>query len=428
MKILFLTYIFPPFNAIGGVRTGKTAKYLIESGHDVKVISCANQSLAQNLSLEIPEKNVEYTPWINVNSPVEIILGGKKKVAAKGFLPSSKHLPNWVRKMGAQYRNLINFPDGQIGWYPFAMQASNNLIGRWFPDLIFASASPFTTLLVASALSRKHKIPWIAELRDLWSDNHNYIGPPWRQNIERRLECRILSSASGLVTVSAPLKKVLESKYSNPCKVITNGFDPEDTPDSPSVPFSKGIVQIVYTGQVYSYEQDPSSLFIALQQMGEGKEMIRVHFYGRHLGFALQLAIRHNVSHLIEIHEPVSHKESLSIQAQSDILLLLSGQSPAWKGVYTGKLFEYLGARRPILCIGDTDGVAANLIRERSAGIPLNEPEKIAIQLQQWIKVKNDNGEIPFLPVEVGKGFTRKEQTEELIKFFQSCLEIPVSA
>ena len=48
-------------------------------------------------------------------------------------------------------------------------------------------------------------------------------------------------------------------------------------------------------------------------------------------------------------------------------------------------------------------------------------------QLQQWIKKKNGNGEIPFLSSEVGKGFTRKEQTQKLMEFFETCLKNPVS-
>ena len=423
--------MFPPFNAVGAVRTGKTAKYLVELGHEVKVISGSNQVFDNRLPLEIHDKNIEYTPWLNVNSPIELILGGRNKVAKKGYLQSSAHLPSWVQKLGYLYRYLVNFPDGQIGWYPFAMKAGNNLVRSWFPDLIFASASPYTALLVASALSRKHNIPWIAELRDLWSDNHNYLGPAWRQFLERKLEARTLKSACGLVTVSEPLKEVLDSKYSIPCKVITNGFDPENESRSSVVPFSDGIVRIVYTGQIYSHEQDISPLFLALQQMGKDREKIRIHFYGRYGGFtlpALQPALELGFRHLIEFHQPVSHHESLLLQAGADILLLLPGVSPTWKGVYGAKLFEYLGVRRPILCIGNTDGVAAKLIREKKAGVTLNQPEQIALQLQQWVKKKNDNKEIPFLPTEVGKGFTRKELTKSLIEFFQTCLKSTVKS
>ena len=95
MKILYITYTFPPFNAIGAVRTGKTAKYLIESGNDVKVITCANQSLVSDLPLEISEQHVHHTNWINVNRPVEFVLGGKKKI--QGVQPPAAIFSKYVK-------------------------------------------------------------------------------------------------------------------------------------------------------------------------------------------------------------------------------------------------------------------------------------------------------------------------------------------
>ena len=427
MKILFITYIFPPFNAIGSVRTGKTAKFLVESGHDVKVISCAKQSLSKNLSLEISEQSVQYTDWINVNSPVEFILGGKKKVASKGYYPIVKNLPGWIFRLGCLYRSILNFPDGQIGWFPFAKRSGDRLIQQWKPDLIFSSAVPYTSLLIASTLSRKHKIPWIAELRDLWIDNHYRIHPVWRRKLEERLERFTLSTAIGLVTVSDPLNHLLKSKYPIPCATITNGFDPEDYPETTKISFSNGKIHLTYTGQLYSLKRVPTPLFIALNKMGADAEKVRVHFYGRYLDFAYEYARKYNVDHLVEIHEPVSHSEALNIQTKADVLLLFPGYDVEDQGIFTGKIFEYLGARRPILCIGNTEGVAANLISERKAGISLNEPEKIALQLRYWIKEKSENGEIPFLSSEVGKGFTRKEQTQKLMKFFETCLNKSVS-
>ena len=423
MKLLFITHAFPPWNSIGAVRTSKTAKYLVEYGHKVKVISCKDQSLASNLPLAIPEHCVEYTSWWDINSPVELLLGGKKKVAAKGYYPSVSNLPNWILSSGIFYKNFLNFPDGQIGWYPFARQAGSRIINQWRPDLIFASAAPFTSLLVASALSRKHRIPWVAELRDLWVDNHNWVRPPWRYYFENLLEHHVLGSARGLVTVSNPLAETLRLKYRIPCEVITNGFDPEDYPSSVNVPHSNGIVHVTYTGQIFDLKRDPSPLFIALNKLGEDTEKIRVHFYGRYLELARNIAVKYKVEHLVKFHQPVSHLEAVKIQTQSDILLLLPGYTNEERGVFTGKLFEYLGARRPILCVGNTGGVAAELVRERAAGVTLTDPDMIAKQLSLWIKQKKDHGEIPSLHPKVGDGFTRKEQTEKLINFFERCLK-----
>ncbi|MFX9604597.1 hypothetical protein ABTP42_19610, partial [Acinetobacter baumannii] len=64
MKILLVTYYFPPYNAMGAVRTGKTAKFLEALGHEVRVISAIDQPLAQSLTTEIPEEHVHRTKWI----------------------------------------------------------------------------------------------------------------------------------------------------------------------------------------------------------------------------------------------------------------------------------------------------------------------------------------------------------------------------
>ena len=64
----------------------------------------------------------------------------------------------------------------------------------------------------------------------------------------------------------------------------------------------------------------------------------------------------------------VRHKESINLLLASDMLLLVIPEISNNKGILTGKLFEYLGARKPILCIGPTDGDAAKIIQECKAG------------------------------------------------------------
>ena len=49
MKILFVTFYYPAFNSIGAIRTGKTVQYLKEMGHDVDVITAADQPLEPTL-------------------------------------------------------------------------------------------------------------------------------------------------------------------------------------------------------------------------------------------------------------------------------------------------------------------------------------------------------------------------------------------
>lgn len=77
------------------------------------------------------------------------------------------------------------------------------------------------------------------------------------------------------------------------------------------------------------------------------------------------------------MYPPVSRKESLRIQSESDVLLLLTWNDPSEKGVYTGKIFEYIGNAKPILVIGSRDNVAAELVRENGFGIVAGKMEEV---------------------------------------------------
>lgn len=422
MKVLIVSYYFAPYNTIGAVRVSKLAKYWTRQGHDVKVLTAKNVPLLETLPLEIAQENIIDTPWFNVDFIPELLFGGKAKVAKRGY-PTSNSLAN---KLKLAYKTIFNFPDSQIGWYPYALRYAKKLLQDWKPDFIYASATPFTSLIVAKSLSSTYQIPWFAELRDLWVDNHYHSYPKVRRFIEEKLEKQILSTATGLITVSQPLADKLRQKYSLPIAVILNGFDSEDFPeDMKEQFFDLNYLNIVYTGTIQLGYQDPSPLFAALASLGTEAEKVRIHFYGRLSENTIsQIAGQYKIGCLVKVHSPVAYGEALQIQIQADILLLLLYNDPAEKGVYTGKLFEYIGARRPILGIGTSDGVAAELIEQREIGFVLNEPSQIATKLQYWLKQKNENLVIPSLPKSATVGLERKERAKDLESFILQTLGI----
>ena len=134
----------------------------------------------------------------------------------------------------------------------------------------------------------------------------------------------------------------------------------------------------------------------------------------RYLQHVRRLAAQYDIQSIVQVNESIPYKEALRAQRQADVLLLLLWNDPREKGVYTGKLFEYIGAGRPILAIGPSDNVAAELIVERKAGIVLQRPTDIAEQLQKWIVQKQVSGAIPPLPLDAGTGLSREEQTRQL--------------
>ena len=410
MRILIISYFFPPYNTIGAVRVGKLAKYWHERGHEVRVISAENQLEPQTLNLGIPEEQVTYSKWANLNFWVRLLSKEKGDALSSATTDERQGL---LSKLAALYRAMVNFPDGKIGWYPYALGAGNKLLESWKPDFIYASAHPLTALLIAERLASRHRIPWFAELRDLWTQNHYYTYGFPRRNLETWLERRTLTQTSGLITVSEPLADDLRI-FGVPTKTVLNGFDLEDYPKQTALPNPK--LQIIYTGIIYAGKRDPTPLFQALRQMGEAAKQVEVHFYGRKLAMVEAMAKAQGVEGSVRVHEAVPYQESLRLQKSADALLLLTWDHPSENGVYTGKLFEYIGASRPILALGSQDSVAARLIQNRGLGLTAINPTQIAQWLTQQLEHKRKGG-IPDLPASAQQGLSRVEQFERLDGF-----------
>ena len=430
MRVLMLAYFFPPYNTIGAVRTGKTAKFLRRFGHDVRVVSAADQMFQPTLPLEIEPERLIQTRWWDVNRPVEWVLGGRKRVASEGFTPGKAgQRSTLLSALGRLYKSLLHVPDGQIGWYPFAYRAACRVLQEWPAEVIVASATPFTSLLLASRLARRFGTAWVGDLRDLWVDNTGNPHPRWRRKLERSVERRTLRSAAGLVTVSEPLAERLRELVDCPVDVVLNGFDPADYPPCdapispvrqlPTKPTRQPTIRLAYTGMAYQQGQDPRPLFEAIRQLGPLRHQVRVDFYGRYVQWIARLAEDYGVADQIGIRGVVPYQESLRIQRQADALVFLLWTDPQARGIFSGKLFEYLGARRPILAIGPDHDEPAQLIRTRAVGTVSNDSAAIAEQLRAWIAEKQSRGSLPDLPASRVADLTRERQTRRFEQFLQ---------
>ena len=65
MKILIISGYFPPYNAIGSVRVGKFAKFLIDEGKEIRILTSKNYDLKKNLIQEIDNKFIYETEWFD---------------------------------------------------------------------------------------------------------------------------------------------------------------------------------------------------------------------------------------------------------------------------------------------------------------------------------------------------------------------------
>lgn len=413
LRVLLVSFRFPPFNSVGAVRVGKTAKYLARFGHEVRVLTAGEQGISPTLPLELAPEQVTYTRWVDVNWPARLASGGRAKVEAQGFASQrSGGVVAWGARL---YKNLLNNPDGQVGWYPFAVRAGERLLREWRPDVVFASALPITSLMVASRLAAAHGVPWVAEMRDLL-DYTDAPRPGLPHRVRRSLTHRLLSSASALVTVSEPLAERLRREEGKPVRVVTNGFDAEDVAEGGDAPPAgeDGTLRIVYTGMIYPGRQDVGVLFGALRRLGPDARRVRVEFVGRYLDTVEPLARSLGVAEGVSVSPAVAYRESLALQRGADALLLVLPHDPSEHGVFTGKFFEYLAAGRPILAIGPAENVACAAVRDRGAGAVAQDEEGVAAILRRWLDEKASAGRLAAPPPAARRGFSRADQTRVL--------------
>ena len=260
-----------------------------------------------------------------------------------------------------------------------------------------------TSHIIARELKKKYQTPWIADFPDLWSQNYNSCYSLVRRYFERKLEIKALLSADILVTVSQPMAEKLQELHTKKeIYVITHGFDPKRVNDPPAKLTDK--FTITYTGQIYTGKQDPLKILIALKDLIRGGIMninnIEVRFYGPRRNWLEGATKKNNLSEIIKQYRQIDYEDSIKRQQESQLLLLLNWEDKTQKGVYTGKIFEYLAARRPILAIGgQKDNVAQKLLLETKAGVFAPEIADIKNYLKDLYLEYQKEGKVNFLAI-----------------------------
>jgi len=423
-KVAMIAHAFPPCHAIGALRAAKFAKYLPKYGWEPIVITRTWPQQSWGMD-EPPGVRVVRTAYHD-----RLGIFRRSRSSQVRTLSESSQSPGWrskVRKLASFWvRELIAYPDEFIGWKRYAVEAARELLKGENVAIIFSSSPPPTAHLIAREVQRETRLPWVADFRDLWIQNHYLRHTALRRYIERRLEKRTLARASVLVTVSSPLAAKLGRLHNKPVEVITNGFDEDDysgPPPSPTPYFS-----LTYTGQIYAGKRDPSLLFSAVRKLLQAGVIdslrFRIRFYGPDGSFVEKLAARFRVAEVVSYEGLVPYAEAVRHQRGSTALLLLSWHAPEEKGIYTGKVFEYLGARRPILVIPRTEGVLDELMEETGAGVAASSEEELIMLLVKWYDEFLTTGSLKYRGKEEAiSKYTREQQARKLAQVFDRVLE-----
>ncbi len=263
--------------------------------------------------------------------------------------------------------NALLVPDIYSEWLPFAIKRGLKLIRMNRYDVIISSSEPRVCHLAGYFLKKKSGIPWIADYGDPWI----YPMPTLRESklkrrILRKIEAKILKRTDAITVAAEGIKRLYFDKYPflqpDNVHVITQGFDPDMFSEVKEESSSK--FRIVYCGSFYRNLRDPMNFFDAVKEIK--KDDIEIIIAGRINEFA-DVIKKEGTDKKIKYRGLLNHKESLALQKGATVLLHIGNVTDIQ---VPGKIYEYIGARRPILCIkGGGRDLSSELIIRHNKGI-----------------------------------------------------------
>lgn len=394
-KLLIISYKFPPDPDVGGLRIQGLAKYLPKFGWETIILTTI---LPANPDAQF---RVIQTPYCNVIDTWKRRFGFRPEECVKKEIgiTTQKNKKSFIDHILTFLEEIIAYPDAQRGWYNYAVEAGSEILDNENVDAIISSSKPETCHCIAKELNLKCDIPWIADLRDLWTQNHYYPYSPLRRFIERRLEIKTLSKVDTLVTISKNLAATLGTLHrGKTIYTIPNGFDPQEL-NIPCVDLTDKFT-ITYTGNLYQGKRDPAKLFIALHDLilegSVSPNDIEVRFYGPNEDWLENDVERYGLQDIVNVYGIIPRKVALDRQRESQLLLLLLWDHPEEIGVYTAKIFEYLAAQRPILAIGGPKGVVEDLLGGTNAGGYATSVEDVKKALEEFYSEYKQKGNVSY--------------------------------
>ena len=412
MKILQIAYYFPPMGGAGVQRGLKFARFLPLHGVQPVVLACDDPFYVRDESLlgEVPAalevQRVAHSPWLarlaRLAASRQASTAGAGSAVAASTPPGGTSLRSMLRgtSLGSMLRDTalrsiraLQWPDDAAPWARQALRQARHIVRSHAAagtpiDLVFSSAPPASAHWLGQRIAHEAGLPWVADHRDLWTDNPAYDAPGWRRALDRRTEQRWFNQACGVVTVTPSWRELLALRCpaGTPVAFIPNGYDEDDFAALAAPARDPGVFTLVHTGTFYG-PRDPAGLLGGLTRYLDGPRVghatLRVRLVGNMGARFAEAVAAFSQRHpgVVSSVPYLPHRQALAELVAADALLLVvgGGRGPAVRGWLPGKIFEYLRSGQPVLTLGEPEGDAAELIRQHSRGPVVNGDDSAGI-------------------------------------------------
>ena len=290
---------------------------------------------------------------------------------------------NWKGRAVDQLNKLVRrftFPDERGRWEPSARRELERLLNSLEPDVVISSHEPATSLRLGR-IAKERGFRWVADLGDPVLSF--YTPRRWKKE-SHRVEHWTCAEADRVTVTTEAAKTLLADRHGVPesrFEVLTQGYDGALAPEPATVEFDPGRLEMLYTGSFYQF-REPRSLVDAVLASPDVRLNIAT---SRAPEWLLPLLDSH--AEQLRLLGFVPHAQAVTLQRAADVLVNIANDDPVH---VPGKVYEYLGAGRPILHLGDNEeDVAAQLVQRHRRGLVSgNGTASISEALARLVEIK----------------------------------------
>jgi len=437
-NLLVIAYYFPPSGGPGVQRVLKLIKYIREFGWNPIILTVKDaqyQALDYSLLEEIPQNCKIYKTKIFEPYDIYRFFTGREKSQPIDVnnIKKESQKRNFKERVAEFIRATFFIPDARVSWYFAAKSTLKQIFEENQIDAVYSSSPPYTCSLIAKYVKKKYNIPWVAGFRDPWTD---FLTTPKRwflpKFIDKKLEKSVFLTADFVECAWEGIIKDAINKYPELEKSKffhnPNGFDSADYPEMEEN--SNERFTLTYTGSLYG-RRNPDSLFQAIEKLIDekviGLENFTLQFVGR-FGSEIQNMFENTkLKDNIQVVSYLPHSESLKKLLQSDALLLIVDEAKESEEIVPGKVYEYLGTRKPLLVISPENGAVADLMKETGAGLVAHQTQiaKIADNFLNLYTLWKNNQKLSSIKEENIKKYERRESAKHLAELLEIITKKP---
>ncbi len=361
------------------MRWAKMSRYIGKFGWQPVIYTPSNGEVPvmdDSLIREIPSDiEVVKTPIWEPYQLYKTFLGrSKKEKLYSGFI-NEKKKASLSQKISVFIRGNFFIPDARKFWIKPSIKFLKDYLKDHPVDAIVSTGPPHSMHLIAEEIHRITGIPWIADFRDPWTNIDFYQDLRLTSLADakhKRLERKVLTNATKVVTVTWRSRDEFKALCGrDDIVVIPNGFDDADFAFQQDSKLDTDF-SIVHIGSM-NKDRNPHVLWSALKQLvdqhPELSSKLKIKLIGP-VDFSVRESIEKNqLQNFTTFVEFVPHTTAVTLQQESQILLLMINNSPNARTIIPGKLYEYLGSGRPVLAIGPKDSDSAHVIEMTKGGV-----------------------------------------------------------